>query len=115
MDTTTKAAEWLKQHGASERSFARALRAYFGEQAARVAREVADVHGLTPEMVALVFNADAEHAELMPVVRRNVAGLMIAGAQSQLEQLERRKPRKSIDPLDPEYGERFDLDPHDLT
>jgi SPP1 gp7 family putative phage head morphogenesis protein len=63
-----------------------------------------------------VFNADAEHKELQPIVRRNVAALMANGAKSELAALERhRRARKAIDPLDPEYGERFGLDAHDLV
>jgi hypothetical protein len=106
---------WIKQQSASERSFYRALRRYFQEQAARVAQAADDVHGLTPAHVPLIFNPHDEHARLMPIVRRNLTGLMVSGAKSFLDQLQRRrKRRKDIDPYDPEYGEAFGLDAGDL-
>jgi hypothetical protein len=107
---------WLKQQSASERSFYRALRRYFQEQAARVAQAADDVHGLTPAHVPLIFNPHDEHARLMPIVRRNLTGLMVSGAKTFLQQLERRRrrARKDIDPMDEEYMEAFGLDVHDL-
>lgn len=118
MDTRTKAAEWLKQHSISERSFARALRAFFAEQAARVAGEVAEENGLTSEeMVPLVFNPDDEHAKLMPLIRRNIAALMVSGAKAELAELERqrRKVAEPIDPFSSEYMEAFGLNAGDIA
>jgi len=50
-------------------------------QAERVALEAVDVHGLTPEHVAMIFHADAEHRELIPLVRRNVPSMQRDSAE----------------------------------
>src|SRR4051812_5735984 len=109
--------DWLKSQSAAERSFARALRRFFIDQAARVADAARGID-LTPGMVPLIFHADNEHARLKPMVRRNIAGMMVAGAKAELAAFERRRNRrKSIDeisPYDPEYAERFGLDASDL-
>jgi uncharacterized protein with gpF-like domain len=108
---------WLKQQSASERSFARALRRFFREQAVRIAEAAADVQGLSPAHVGLIFSPDAEHQRFMPLVRRNLAELMVSGAKSFLQQQERRRRRArkdAVDPFDSEYMERFDLDASDI-
>ena len=112
MDTlATKAAEWLKQHSASERSFARALKRFFADQAQRVA-DAADGVDLTTGSVPLIFHAADEHTRMMVVVRRNLAGLMVVGAQAQQRELERRRRARKF--IDEEYRERFDLDVDDV-
>ena len=54
----------------------------------------------------------------MPLVRRNVSELMVAGAKAELETLQRaRRARKQIDDVDPfssDYMEAFGLEAHDL-
>ena len=82
---TTKAVEWLKQHGASERSFARALQSFFRQQADSIAAAVIDegIHVPLP----LLFNAHDWHDKLLPLARRNVSVLMATGATSELNAL----------------------------
>lgn len=77
-----------------------------------MAREAADVHGLTPDMVALIFSPHDEHSEMLPLIRRNVSLLMLSGAKSELQDLE---ARKNFDPFDAEYMERFGLSPQDVA
>ena len=92
---------WLRQHGASEKSFARALRAYFSEQADRIANASENFSGLTPDQVAVIFQPEVEHELLMPIVRRNLGALMIAGAQAELANVEaRRGSEKMPDDVD---------------
>src|SRR5215204_6219171 len=85
MDTATKAARWLRQHSASERSFARALQSFFREQADRIADLIVEegIHVPLP----LVFNAHDWHEKLLPLARRNVSVLMVTGAASALNAL----------------------------
>ncbi len=91
---------WLKRHGSAERSFARALQAYFQEQASRIADAGENFPGLTPDAVAAIFQADAEHEILKPIIRRNLSRLMVQGAVDELAAVERRKDAK--DASDPE-------------
>jgi SPP1 gp7 family putative phage head morphogenesis protein len=93
------AAKWLRQHGATERSFARVLRTFLGEQADHIARMCETYSGLTPEAVGAVFQADAEHQLLMPIVRRNVGGMLIRGATDELERVYAIRDRKDVDDL----------------
>ncbi len=50
-------AHWLKQHGRSEQSFARALQRHFSDQAERIANVVADFGTIGPDQTAAVFRA----------------------------------------------------------
>ncbi len=96
--SSDRSAGWLKQHSSSEQSFARALRRYFSDQAARIADAVADFGAIGPDQTAAVFRPDDEHGLLLPVVRRNVGGLMIRGATDELEVLDDlRAPEKTPD------------------
>lgn len=79
-------AKWLKQHSAAERSFGRALHKYFAEQADRIAKAIGEnFPGAlpSPDQLPLIFRADDEHARLMPIVRRNLSGIMIMGARAE--------------------------------
>lgn len=88
--------DWLKQHSAAEKSFGRALRQHFAEQADRIAEAAENFPGLTPEAVAAIFSADDEHQQLMPLVIRNTGRLMIQGAIDEYEALgQRLSPSKS--------------------
>jgi hypothetical protein len=114
MVTRELISDWLKSQLASERSFARALRRFFEQQAERVADATTGID-LTPSMVPLIFHAANEHAALMRIVRPNLAGMMVAGAKAELAELaRRRKRRKFLDPFDAEVMEAFDLDAADV-
>ena len=91
-----RAARWLKQHSAAERSFARALRKYFQEQADRTGATVRENFpgGISPAMVPLAFDVNAEHEKLRPIVRRNLTGLLAMGAKAELAASERRLEAK---------------------
>lgn len=86
---------WLRRHGQGERSFARALKSYLTDQANRIAEAAENFPlGLTAETVAAVFQPEAEHALLMPILRRNIGGLMVMGATAELTAADEIRPRK---------------------
>lgn len=90
---------WLKQHGSAERSFARALRSYFAAQADRVA-DAWEALPTSPDNLASVFNSDAEHELLKPIVRRNLGRVMILGAEAELEAVgQRTKAAEDFDAM----------------
>ena len=94
---------WLKQHGAAERSFARALRTYFAEQAGRIA-DAWENFPSSPENLASVFQPDAEAAILWPLIRRNLSGLMVLGARAELEAVGERMAKAA------EFGDDGSMD-----
>ncbi|MBL9163132.1 MAG: hypothetical protein JNL18_10390 [Planctomycetaceae bacterium] len=111
---TSLIASWLKQHGAAERSFGRALQRYFAEQADRTAETIREnFPGALPfpSQMPLIFDANAEHEKLRPIVRRNLAGLLIVGAKAEAQAVQRRLEGKA-------YGDDFadvDLPPETLA
>lgn len=106
---------WAKQVTAAERSFARALRGFFSEQANRIASKLSENFpaAITPDATAAIFNAEAEHQKLMPLVQRNLGRLMIVGAVDEYEAVgERLSPSKSKLPSD--IAEELDGDSEGL-
>jgi uncharacterized protein with gpF-like domain len=89
---------WLKQHAASEKSFARSLERFFREQAYRVADAIAEnfPDNFSVDQVPLIFRPDDEHKLFMPVVKRSLSGLMVIGARAELQAAERAA--KAFDP-----------------
>ena len=66
-----RVADWIKTHTAAERSFGKALHKYFSEQADRIADAIGEnFPGAlpSPEQVPLIFDANAEHEKLRPIV-----------------------------------------------
>lgn len=81
-----RAGKWLKSHGSAERSLGRALRVYFADQGERVVDAIREnFPGAlpSPDQLPLIFRADAEHARLMPIVRRNLGQIMLIGARAE--------------------------------
>ena len=73
MENLSYSVSWIKQHGASEKSFARALQSYFSEQADRIGKASENFQNIAPDQTAFIFQPDAEHELLLPVLRRNLA------------------------------------------
>jgi hypothetical protein len=86
---------WLRQVTTAERSFARVLRQFFLEQANALA-DAADDFG--PNL-PVIFRAPEWHQKLNTLVRRNLTGLMAAGASSELRAIEGRQKRRKRDDL----------------
>jgi hypothetical protein len=64
-------------------------------------------------MVPLIFDANAEHEKLLPLVRRNLYSLMLHGADSELNAILDRVA--SSKQFDADYMEQFDLDASDIV
>jgi uncharacterized protein with gpF-like domain len=92
---------WLRQHGAGERSFSRALERYFRAQTARIASAWENFPGASPENLAAVFQPEAEHEILRPILRRNLGALMVQGARAELAAHEARTAKS-------ESGEEYE-------
>jgi hypothetical protein len=95
-----RVADWIKTHTAAERSFGKALHKYFSEQADRIADAIGEnFPGAlpSPEQVPLIFDANAEHEKLRPIVRRNLAGLLLTGAHAEAQALQRRREGKAYE------------------
>jgi hypothetical protein len=91
-------AEWVRQQVTSEKSFARGLLKFFREQADRVADQVSEIFqdGISPSQVSLIFRPEEEHELFMPVVKRNLGNIMVAGARAELRAAELAS--KAFDP-----------------
>ena len=95
-----RVADWIKTHTAAERSFGKALHKYFAEQADRIADAIGENFSgalPSPEQVRLIFDANAEHEKLRPIVRRNLAGLLLTGAHAEAQALQRRREAKAYE------------------
>lgn len=71
---------WLQTHAAGEKKFARAMRKYFREQAARVMAAAKEHDTLHPSLVAQLFDADDEYSKLHDAVDPVVGELLATGA-----------------------------------
>jgi hypothetical protein len=93
-ERASRVTAWLKAHTAAEKSFARALRSYFQEQAERIADAWENFPSITPESASAIFHAATEAERLRPIIRRNAGQLMVQGAQAEYAALERRREAK---------------------
>jgi hypothetical protein len=106
---------WLKNHGAAERSFGRALRLFFQQQADRIADAIGENFPggpPSPDQTSLIFRADDEHELLRPIIKRNLAGLLLTGARAEARRAaQSRRDGKAFD----DFDDMPDLPPETLA
>ncbi len=116
MEIHSYSVNWIKQHGASEKSFARALLSYFSEQADRIGKASENFPSLSPGQTAFIFQPEVEHELLMPIVKRNLAALMLSGAQVELQAVEdRTSSQKQPDDADDILRQHIEGIPENVT
>lgn len=76
---------WLKRHAGRERHLQTELRAYFSEQADRLADALLQFDQPGPSVVPMIFRRDEEHQRLLQVVERPLLLSMGVGALDVLE------------------------------